>query len=190
MPLPNTYLSVAPIDLTGMCGTELMSVDIIRGLRRINPLITAETPSGLSATCLWLGEPKVGKKIAVFRAGAVPEFTQLGTGGTWMVRGWRSIFAKVIATRAATARQIERQFRVVLETDGRDGSCVACRREGTLRRAEANGKRLCSDHQEVNDNVESGERKRKFLRDMSDRLTSRRHQGRATKEIEQCLSSV
>jgi len=170
-----------------MFGKEFSDTQIVAGLRRINTAITVEY-SGYSAACLWLGEPRVGKYLGAFRRGPVPEFTQLGTGGKWMVRGWRSLFQKVIGAKVVTTRQVEQQFGVVLETDGLDGSCVACRREGVLKAAEANGKRLCDMHQEVNDSVTRGEQKRKYIRDMASRLTHRRQQRRAGQEIDACLS--
>jgi hypothetical protein len=185
--LPKTYLSVAPKDADSMFGKEFTDTQIINGLRKINLSFQLETTS-YNVACLWLGPPKIGKKICAFRRGAVPEFTQLGTGGTWMVRGWRSIFQKAIASRGATRQQIERQFAVVLEADGTDGSCVACRREGVLRAAEATGKRLCSAHQECNDVATSGSAKRRFILDQRSKLTSRRHQRRAVQEIQACLS--
>jgi hypothetical protein len=170
-----------------MFGRELTSDQIVAGLRRINPSISAST-TDFAAAGLWLGEPKKGRYLGAFRRGAVPEFTQLGTGGKWMVKGWRAIFGKVVAARAATTRQIEQQFGVVLETDGLDGSCIACRREGVLKAAEANGKRLCGAHQEVNDFATSGNAKRQYVREVQKLLTSRRHQRRAEKEIDACLS--
>lgn len=185
--IPKTYLSVAPAGSADMFGKSFSDTQIVDGLRRINTAITLET-TDYNAACLWVGPPKIGKKICAFRRGPVPEFTQLGSGGQWMVRGWRSIFEKVIASRAATRKQIEFQFNVILESSGDDGSCIACRRKGELRMAENRAKRLCSAHQEVYDNATSGRQKRKFLRDMVDKLKLRTYAKRAAKEIEECLS--
>src|SRR3990172_6308810 len=102
--IPKTYLSVAPLGCEEMFGREIPSDHLIAGLRKLNGNLNVPTPEHfdywyplqkLGVTCLWLGQPGLGRKICAFRLGAVPEFTQLGTGGTWMVRGWRSIFEKV-----------------------------------------------------------------------------------------------
>lgn len=198
MAIPNTYLRTAPGDVEQTFGRGILSADLIAGLQRINPQVQIPMPEHFDqwypaqkegVTCLWLGTPGTGKKICALRLGLIPEWTQLDSDGQWMIRGWRSVFERVIATRAASSRQIERQFSVVLETDGLDGSCVDCRRTGQIRAAETRGSRYCAAHQEVRDMTQKGSASARFIKDRSQRLTDRRLQANAEKEIEECLRS-
>lgn len=195
MAVPNTYLRTAPGDIEQTFGKGIMSDVLIAGLQKINPQIRTPMPEHFDTwypsqregvTCLWLGQPGVGKKICALRLGLIPEWTQLDADGRWMIRGWRSVFERIVRAHAATIRQIERQFNVVLETDGDDGSCVDCRRQGRIRAAET--KRTCAAHREVRDMQEKGSAAARFVAEESKRLTNERLRPKAEKEIEACLS--
>jgi hypothetical protein len=196
MAVPNTYLRTAPGDLEQTFGQGIMSATLIEGLQRINPQIRIPMPEHFTSwypaqkegvTCLWLGTPGVGKKLCALRLGLIPEWTQLDADGQWMIRGWRSVFERVMRMRAATARQIEAQFHVVLETDGEDGSCVDCRREGHIRVAE--GQRRCAPHRSVKEDAEKRAATARYVAEQAKLLTNARQSRRAEKEIQECLST-
>lgn len=167
--LPNSYLAVAP-DAEDAYGKEMLAEDIAKGLRRINPRLCIPTPEqwgdrwypgkGLKLTSIWLGDPKVGKKICGFRLGAIPEFTQMGPKGELLCTGWRRVFAKCISARVATQAQIEREFKVVLVSDGRDGSCSQCRREGRFTKATSKN-RKCDVHDRIMKIVQKAKERKK-----------------------------
>lgn len=162
MAVPNTYLMCAPSDVDNPFGAALTTVEIIRGLRRCNPRIFAKCNHVMQEaathllrvgvqgiTSIWFDDPVRGaKKITALPVGVIPEFTQIGPTGMVEALGWRKIFEKVVKSKATTRRKIEREFKVVLDSDGSDGSCTGCRKEGKLSRAEhASG--LCVDHESV-----------------------------------------
>lgn len=153
--LPNTYLACAPSKAENPFGNSFSSSLIIKGLQRINPNLVAPSPDlsngfyplkALGGTCLWWGDPKLDRKVCAFRLGEIPEFTQIDQNGALIARGWRSLFKKVISSGAATARQIEKEFKVVLDVDGEDGSCRQCRREGKLKPSNKGKRGLCNTH--------------------------------------------
>ena len=189
--LPKTYLGTAPDGLENIVGREIHSDLLIAGLRAINPRLMVPLPEhyaewyplkALGITCLWVGEPGKGKKVCAFRLGAVPEFTLL-KGADLVTRGWRAIFNKVIKSRAATLAQIERQFGVVLEADGSDGTCFQCRKTGVKRAEDTPGARLCYTHRWIRDDVSRTDAKRRYLKSMKGKLTQRRTQRAALKEV-------
>jgi len=154
--LPNTPLRAAPLDATSLFGGSILSEDLIKGLRRINNNIVTPLPEHYNewypykkegATCLWLGRPGDGVKITAFHLGPVPEWTLMGEGRL-LRKGWRAIFDRVIRSKAATRQQIEREFRVSLEYDGRDKLCPRCFHEG-MRVAGAGASGLCDTHESV-----------------------------------------
>lgn len=141
-------------------GQTLMSADIIKGLRRINSNIVVPLPEHYNhwypyqkegATCLWLGRPGEGQKITAFHLGAVPEWTLVGKDpgakdARILKKGWRAIFDRVIKSRAASRRQIEREFRVSLVYQGKERICPRCFKEG-VRRASDSAGLLCYSHE-------------------------------------------
>ncbi len=152
MALPNTYLCTAPTDLKDTVGAEMLSDDIVRGLRQINANIVVPLPEhyehyyplkNAGITCLWLGRPGEGKKITAFKLGPVPEFTQTNSEGGLICKGWRAVFEKVVKAGAATALQIESKFNISLATDGNDKSCIVCRKQGKIKRAASTRTLLC-----------------------------------------------
>lgn len=167
MAVPNTYLYTAPIKLANAVGREILSGDIIKGLRRINANLCTPLPEHYEhyyplqragITCLWLGRPGVGNKITAFRLGPVPEFTQLDRAGNLLCKGWRAIFYKVIRSRAATKKQVEAQFAVDLSVVGVDKSCTQCRRQGVVKLS-VGANHLCWD---CNDTYETTQAVGKF----------------------------
>jgi len=136
--------------------------ELVMGLRRINPLITAwnwhgDTPERPDAqrniTCLWLGPANEARsvKITGVSAGVVPEFTQIfpaghAREGEIEMKGWRAIFDRVIKAKAATRFQLEREFRVSLDaTPELDQNCPMCNKLGIRKRAISPGG-LCINH--------------------------------------------
>jgi len=141
-------------------GEAIPSDDLIKGLRQINANINVNSehaanvwyPGKNTMSCLWLGDPGgKSKKISAFHYGAIPEFTQLNPeDGSIMIKGWRAIFDAVIRSRAATQAQVERKFRVSLETIlGADERCIKCVRAGRSRRHNGGQLRLCSPHEHI-----------------------------------------
>lgn len=166
--LPKSYLLTAPSDLENTFGNPLHSTDLVKGLRRINPQLCVPLPEHyrwypgqkMGMTTLWLGMPGEGKKISAFRLGPIPEFTQLGPTGQLVSKGWRQIMLRCMDAKVVTARQLEREFKVVLETDGRDGTCTKCRKEGRLIAATSDH-RLCDIHAANVATVKKGRESRK-----------------------------
>jgi len=153
--LPRTYLMTVPEGERNPFGKEILSDDLVRGLRRINPAIRVWEqhasdiwyPGKGRVSCIWLGEPggANSKKIAAFPLGPIPEFTQIAPDSDEiMLMGWRQIFEDVIASGAASRGAIERQFKVGLIIDQQDSACDQCRRFGTVREAMQDG--LCRAH--------------------------------------------
>ena len=142
--VPATYLCTSPHDLENTVGAEILSDDLVRGLRQINSNLCVPLPEHYEfyyplqragITCLWLGKPGEGRKITAFRLGPVPEFTQLTSEGGLLCKGWRAVFEKVVAAHAATKAQIEAKFQISLNRSGNDASCGWCRRDGKIKRA-------------------------------------------------------
>jgi hypothetical protein len=158
------YLWTAPDDCPDPIGKSIMTVDLVAGLKKINPRITMweEYPSGLFwpgkkmggnfgvKTSLWVGDPGgESAKISAITAVVVPEFTQISKGGLEIIKGWRSIFEKCIFAGAATREQIEAEFKVSLTIIGQDFLCHACVKIG--KRVPNNGGvlKLCRNHENI-----------------------------------------
>ena len=171
MRLPETYLLTAPADLDNQMGKLIHSDQLISKLQKINPKICAPCPDNFDwwypmrkfgVTCIWLGQPpgkdqyitdarwvlQRQKKISSMRYGPIPEFTQLDDRGRLICKGWRAIFNKVIASGAATKKQIERAFGVVLDYDKSVTHCRRCLRLGKRVRATSAGN-LCNLHRKI-----------------------------------------
>ncbi len=159
MALPATPLMVAPAGLTrDPFGNAMSHSDMIIGLRQINPRITERTaeakvwyPGQDFMSCLWLGDPGgESTKISAFHYGPIPEFSQMNPDGSLMIKGWRQIFKKVIAAKAATKQQLEQKFHVSLETElGSGESCRECLKRGRPRRHDGGSLKLCKAHTSV-----------------------------------------
>lgn len=163
----------APDKAENQLGRTILSADIISKLHKINPSICVPQPDsfgwypGKSAgmTCLWNGQPNFGRKISAIHLGAVPEFTQISPEGGIIVMGWRRIFARVVKSGAATKRQIEHAFRVQLDTDGSDGLCRNCVREGFKNKHNGGALLMCDVHEatiKVVERARENQRERKF----------------------------
>ena len=163
MSVPDTYLLTVPDVKDDPFGRCISSTDIIRKLKKINPLILTweEFSPGvwypgrsLGITCLWykhIGRRK--HKITGIRHGPVPEWTQLDEKGEIITKGWRRIFEKVIKIKAATKESIEQSFGVTLTTKAEDTLCKWCRRSGkTENSTSASG--FCDMHERVRLQVE------------------------------------
>lgn len=169
MGLPSTYLLTAPSDSEDTLGMTMTSTDLVKGLRMCNPNLTVPDPSvfpwyPLQAnghTTLWLGEPFKGKKITVFRLGAIPEWTQVDPQGLIIARGWRSVLSRVIRTKCATQAAIERVFKISMEIVGVDNSCPQCRREGKglVKATSATG--MCDTHDHLLKQISKARRNKK-----------------------------
>lgn len=154
MGAPRTYLMTVPLGERNPFGREILSDELVRGLRCINPHIRVWEEHSSSVwypgkgriNCLWLGDPGgKGRKIAAYPLGPVPEFTQIAPDSDEvMLMGWREIFEDVIKSGAASRGAIERQFKVDLTVDQKDLACDQCRRFGTVREAVQDG--LCRAH--------------------------------------------
>lgn len=153
MAAPRTPLLGAPSQEDAF-GQTMLSEDIIKGLRRINPNIVVPLPEhykewypfkAAGGTCLWLGKPGEGVKITAMHLGAVPEWTQLCPEGI-LAKGWRAIFDRVIKARAATRAQIEREFRVSLTYSGSNKECPRCFQAGIREKSSA-ASGLCDKHE-------------------------------------------
>ena len=150
MSLPHNYLMCAPSDATNAMGTMMTAADIIKGLRQCNPNLCAPEPRGKwDIRCLWLGHPRANKKVCAFPAGPIPEFTQVGPGGAIELRGWRSILSRAISSRAVRRADVERVFKISMDTTVPDKMCQQCLREG-LGKVTSNGKHgLCDTHHKL-----------------------------------------
>ena len=175
----STYLLTAPSDAVDALGVTMMSSDLIKGLRNCNNNLTVPDPSVFpwypgqanGHTSMWLGEPFKGKKITVFRLGAIPEWTQLDPNGMIIERGWRSVLSKVIRSKAVTKASVERVFRLSMDIAGPDNCCPQCRREG-LGFVTPNGKSgMCDTHTHAYSQVANANRQKKdaplALRDLA-----------------------
>lgn len=147
MSMPHNYLLTAPSDATNAMGEMMTAADIIKGLRQCNANLFSPEPRGKwDMRCLWLGHPRANKKVCALPAGPIPEFTQIGPGGYIELRGWRSILSRAIASRAVRQVDVERVFKISMDTTQPDKVCQQCLREG-MGRHPSNGKRgLCDTH--------------------------------------------
>lgn len=158
------YLWTAPDDCPDPVGKAILTVDLVSGLKRINPRITIweEYPSGLYwpgknmggrfgvKTTLWVGDPGgESVKISSVTAVCVPEFTQVSKKGLEIIKGWRSIFEKCLITGAATRAQIEKEFKVNLAIIGEEFLCSPCVK--IAKRTPHNGGvlKLCRSHENI-----------------------------------------
>ena len=168
MPIPSTYLLTAP-DAADALGQTLTSTELVKGLRMCNPNLMVPDPSVFTwypgqangHTSLWLGEPFKGKKITVFRLGAIPEWTQVDPKGIIIARGWRSVLVKVIRSGVASKRDVERIFKIDMSVAGEDNHCPQCRREG-LGFVKPNGKwGMCDTHSSAWSQIAKAKRQKK-----------------------------
>jgi len=163
MPVPDTYLLTVPdikVDPFGRC---ISSTEMVRKLKKINPLILcADTFSSstwypgksLGGTCLWYGGiGGTNRKITAFRHGPIPEWTQLDEKGEIITRGWRDIFKRVVGSKSARALDIEKSFGIDLGVDGLDSFCSWCRKSNKkIKATSASG--YCDMHERVRLTVE------------------------------------
>lgn len=158
MPLPNTALLVAPSDMTDPFGAGMHSTILLAGLRRLNNNITAPLPehythwypgAAYDMTTLWVGKPHSpeGKKICALRLGVLPEFTQVDSDGYIIDKGWRAILRKCVRCRAVTKHAVERQFKIDLDSDGRDPDCPGCIQLGHRGVKGEHASGLCDTHE-------------------------------------------
>ena len=138
-------------------GREILSDDLVRGLKQINPRIqtweehTSDVwyPNKGRVSCLWIGDPGgASRKLAAYPLGPIPEFTQIAPGSDEvLLMGWQEIFADVVASGVVSQQAIERKFKVDLTVDQKDTACAQCRRFGKVRQADVDG--LCRAHWSV-----------------------------------------
>lgn len=169
MGLPATYLLAAPSDAADALGKTMSSADLVKGLRMCNANLTVPDPSVFTwyplqasgHTTLWLGEPFKGTKVAAFRLGAIPEWTQIGPDGLIIARGWRSVLSRVIQLKMVTQPAIERVFKINMDIVGADNSCPQCRREGLglIRATSATG--MCDTHDHLLKQISKARRNKK-----------------------------
>lgn len=163
MAIPKTYLFVAPEGAPDPVGRGIPFGTIVKGLKKLNSRISVweQFPDGLwypgkqsGKTCLWLGpagcdENTHSVKISAINTGIVPEFTQLGADGRIKMKGWRTIFEKVIKSGAATRAQIEAKFKVDLTIWGEDLLCKPCAKMGRRRAHNQGARKLCRWHEQI-----------------------------------------
>lgn len=150
MSLPHNYLLCAPSDATNAMGEMMTAADIIKGLRQCNANLFSPEPRGnWDMRALWIGHPRANKKVCALPAGPIPEFTQVGPGGAIIARGWRSILSRAIACKAVRQADVERVFKISVDTTQPEQICQQCLREG-LGNHPANGKLgLCDTHDKL-----------------------------------------
>ena len=150
MTTPRTPLLVAPPGESDLFGQTMLSTDLIRGLRRINPAIYVHQ-QGPEHTGIWIGQPGVDgtKFVCAFHLGAVPEWTQIDPNGKLICKGWRAIFEKVVRHGAASQRALEREFRISLDDSGASNLCGKCVRVGHRERHNGGALRMCDTHESV-----------------------------------------
>jgi hypothetical protein len=147
----------------------MTSTDLIKGLRLCNPNLTVPDPSVFTwyplqasgHTSLWLGEPFKGKKITVFRLGAIPEWTQIDPKGLIIARGWRSVLSRVIRSRAVSLSAVERVFKISMDVGGPDASCPQCRREGLGIIPATSASGMCNTHDHAWKQIARAKREKK-----------------------------
>lgn len=169
MSLRQTYLLTAPSNTDNPFGQTMTSTDLVKGLRRANPALSVPDPSlfewyplkSTGHTTLWLGEPFKGKKITVFRLGAVPEWTQLDPNGLVIARGWRSVLSRAIRSGAVSKHRIEHIFKINMDVCEKDDACPQCRREGlgTILATCASG--FCDTHDTAFKQIQRAKREKK-----------------------------
>ncbi len=163
MSVPDTYLLTVPDIKDDPFGRCFASTEILRKLKKINPLILASDQfsssiwypgKSLGGFCLWYGEINgIKKKICAMRHGPVPEWTQLDEKGEIITRGWRDVFKRVVAYGAAKTLDIERAFGIHLEVSGRDTYCSWCRKSALRVKATVSSG-YCDMHERVRLQVE------------------------------------
>ena len=163
MSVPDTYLLTVPDIKDDPFGRCFASTEILRKLKKINPLILASDQfsssiwypgKSLGGLCLWYGEINgIKKKITAMRHGPVPEWTQLDDKGEIITTGWRDIFKRIIKFGAVRAEDIESSFGVSLVVSGQDAFCSWCRKRARMVKAtSASG--YCDVHERVRKQVE------------------------------------
>ncbi len=163
MSVPETYLLTVPDIKDDPFGRCFASTEILKKLKKINPLILASDQfsssiwypgKSLGGFCLWYGEISGRKKkICAMRHGPVPEWTQLDEKGEIITRGWRDVFKRVIKFGAVRALDIEKSFGINLEVSGEDSYCSWCRKGNKFVKAtSASG--YCDMHERVRLQVE------------------------------------
>lgn len=169
MSVPGNYLLTPPRGERDPWGNSMHSSSLIKGLQQVNGSICVPQPNDTrswlrvmahyggdgetSSTCIWLGDPKHGRKVTAFHLGMVPEWTQVGPpeppmypSGRIIRRGWRNILQRCEKHGVASRRELERIFRVNLDIGPPDQSCQNCRMDGKLTfNVHASG--LCDSHE-------------------------------------------
>lgn len=168
MAIPASYLLSAPSDADAL-GKEMNSTDLVKGLRICNPNLTVPDPSvfpwyplqATGHTSLWLGEPFKGRKITVFRLGAIPEWTQIDPKGLIIARGWRSVLSRCIRARVVTKTTVERVFKVDMTVSDPGPVCPQCRREGLGNVPATSASGMCNTHDHAWKQIENAKRQKK-----------------------------
>lgn len=158
------YLWTAPDDCPDPIGKGMLTVDLVAGLKRINPRITMweEYASGVwwpgkrmggsfgVKTSLWIGDPGgTSQKISSITAVMVPEFTLIGSQGLTITKGWRQIFDDCLSAGAAMRQQIETEFKVSLAVFGEEILCRECVKIGKRRLHNSGALKLCRNHENI-----------------------------------------
>jgi hypothetical protein len=152
MGVPQSYLLTAPSESGDVLGRGIPSHKIVSGLKKIDPRIWTSKIFG-EDTCLWVGPENnaaASRKISSMPIGMIPEFTQLGPEGTVIALGWRRIFEKAMQVAGLNRGHVESAFGVTLTTEGRDGYCWSCKKQGKLTKATSKGQQ-CDFHRQVLD---------------------------------------
>lgn len=162
MSAPGNYLLTAPAGEKNPFGTPMHSTELIRGLQRVDPRVCVPMPrdpklwlksvqhlggdGSTDMTCIWIGDPKHGQKVAAFHLGQIPEWTQVAPDGRILRRGWRNILQRCEKAGIGSRRQLEAEFKVNLDVGPPDQSCQRCRADGKLTfNVHASG--LCTPHE-------------------------------------------
>ncbi len=158
MSVPDTYLLTVPDIKDDPFGRCFASTEILRKLKKINPLIMASDSfyasawypgKSLGGFCLWYGEINGRKKkICAMRHGPVPEWTQLDDKGEIITKGWRDLFKRIAAFGAVRALDIERAFGIDLGIAGKDSYCSWCRKSAKTVKATCSSG-YCDMHERV-----------------------------------------
>ena len=164
MAIPRTSaILCAPANETNPFGAGMLSSDLIRGLKILNPNLVIPEPDSYrewypgkdqGMTCIWIGAPSApgSKKVCAMHLGMIPEWAQIGPDKVMIARGWRDILDRCIRCGVMTKAAAERVFKVDLTIDGYDTLCRTCRLDGL--RSPADGKSgLCLAHRGAQENV-------------------------------------
>lgn len=154
--VPNTYL-LTPPDALDAFGCGMASSELIRKLMLANPKIVVPAPhayvnggSAATGTGIWLGPPhEPGSKfICGMDCGQIPEWTQMDSEGTVIIRGWRAILQKCVTMNVAPILTLERIFQTSLLLGRKNRFCSRCSRKKEWKPAYA-ASGLCDDHDQA-----------------------------------------